>query len=1088
MPGAAPLAVRENHTATLLPDGTVLLAGGFVGDTAVRSTELFDPRTGVFSPGPDLKFARANHTATLLSEGRVLIVGGAPGEALCEIYEPERRELLSGPTLNSARSEHTATLLDDGRVVIVGGTDGGSPSGGGELYDPETAEFTSIEVAGNWYNHGAALLPDGHIVLNGAGHGVYDVDSETTEFPMLSAAHVPTSPTALALPTGDIFWMGYQDLSGFGGFYPPGILTPLAPEPQYFPGSGVAYNTVTLLPTGMVLTTGGFGGYGYEGDPFYSAGVMQYDPVNLTSASAGLLGAQRWQHTATLLPTGSVFVVGGGPGADLLTPEGAVANLPELSQQLFDSLAVTLANGRVLVYEGAGARVFSPEDNALVPTGVPIAARRAPAMVLLQSGKVLLAGGFDAGNAPLATSELFDPSAAGGVGAFEEGPELAVARGNATATLLPDGRVLVAGGFLEGNAPTDSFEIADAAASSFGSEGTLASPRAQHAASLLLDGRVLLVGGEGGVGSAETFDPTSETSSPVVAPLNVARVSPTATLLPSGRVLIVGGTELPSFVEQFHPGEDTFIVGPDVPFKAGHTATLLSSGRVLVIGGTRDNTSTSGGRLFDPAAGGGNGVFVDVPIGRNRHYHAAAWLHSGGALVANGRDCFVCPGDIYDLTWNDGAAPAARPVLGSVPAEVTPGADVAIEGTNFRGLSESSSGRTNASPTNYPIAVWRPLSHGGLVYGSLRDFSPTSATWRVPATTLHGPGLLSIAVNGALSDGVPVTIAAAPLGVGCEEAAECDSGFCVDGVCCDGACQGACVACSAERKGSGDDGECGSVPPERYPDDLCALGDGAACTSAEQCVSGHCADGVCCDAECSDQCEACDVEGSFGQCVAVRGEPHGARPACGSEDGGDVCASRLCDGKERSSCDGFVGDDVACSEARCVDRDRLRPGGVCGGGDCAEQDTVGCAPYACRDGACVTGLCASEDDCHSDYTCAIATGASEGQCVPRGGTSCVEEHLLRSADGTTVDCAPYRCDAAGTCLPLCRSSLDCTRGNACDSEGNCVPDSAASRSVAACGCRAVGSERSPSGGVWLALLLALPALSRRYSRRRAAAG
>jgi hypothetical protein len=135
------IEARAGHTATLLSDGTVLVAGGgFIKDASVI-TELYDPGTGIWTTTPEnLHVNRANPTATLLRDGRVLVVGGvysAPPVKFgpdfgAELYDPVSGTWqYTGST--SRRIGHTATLLSDGRVLVAGGFDGGSSA---ELYDP----------------------------------------------------------------------------------------------------------------------------------------------------------------------------------------------------------------------------------------------------------------------------------------------------------------------------------------------------------------------------------------------------------------------------------------------------------------------------------------------------------------------------------------------------------------------------------------------------------------------------------------------------------------------------------------------------------------------------------------------------------------------------------------------------------------------------------------------------------------------------------------------------------------------------------------------------------------------------------------
>ena len=166
---------RDGHSATLLSDGRVLMAGGMdQQDDALASAELFDPKSGTFSLTGSLTAVRASHTATLLSDGRVLIVGGVvhvPSEAplaSAELYDPKTGTFTPTGSMSTGRERHTATLLSDGRVLVVGGYGKSGALSSAELYDPKTGTFSptgsmiTVRSAGT-----ATLLSDGRLLVAG---------------------------------------------------------------------------------------------------------------------------------------------------------------------------------------------------------------------------------------------------------------------------------------------------------------------------------------------------------------------------------------------------------------------------------------------------------------------------------------------------------------------------------------------------------------------------------------------------------------------------------------------------------------------------------------------------------------------------------------------------------------------------------------------------------------------------------------------------------------------------------------------------------------------------------------------------------
>jgi hypothetical protein len=313
-----------------------------------------------------------------------------------------------------------------------------------------------------------------------------------------------------------------------------------------------------------------------------------------------------------------------------------------------------LQDGRVLV-TGVAAQLYDPATGAFVQTGQMPSPRWGRSATLLQDGEVLVAGGANSdGTAFDASAQLYDPK----TGKFTATGSMTMPRSFHTATLLQDGRVLIAGGNntvqsmnTDGSSTPikqlDSAELYDPRTGKFTATGSMTTGRAFHTATLLADGRVLVAGGSpdgtywsgpgSSLASAEIYDPNTGKFT-ATGSMATARSSANATPLPDGRVLIAGGkTDWQQLAapELYHPKTGKFAAGESTP--AAHfvaTSTLLQDGRVLLITdlGTRlynAQTSTSG-------ATGSMALNSDGFTILNFYPHAAVLLQDGRVLVLGG--------------------------------------------------------------------------------------------------------------------------------------------------------------------------------------------------------------------------------------------------------------------------------------------------------------------------------------------------------------------------------------------------------------------------------------------------------------------
>ena len=162
---------RVGQIAVLLRSGKVMIAGGWVGHGSTDSAELYDPATGKFTAISKMNVRRGKPSATLLADGEVLIAGGEEQDnqslASAEIFREKTLSFQPTGSMHHARVSHSATLLDDGRVLIAGGY-ADRVSASAEIYDPKTGSFTetsSLQTAR--CKHTAGLLPDGRVLIAG---------------------------------------------------------------------------------------------------------------------------------------------------------------------------------------------------------------------------------------------------------------------------------------------------------------------------------------------------------------------------------------------------------------------------------------------------------------------------------------------------------------------------------------------------------------------------------------------------------------------------------------------------------------------------------------------------------------------------------------------------------------------------------------------------------------------------------------------------------------------------------------------------------------------------------------------------------
>lgn len=304
---------RAAHTATLLPNGKVLITGGMGHDrVSFASAELFDPATGTFTETGNMTTKRVGHKAILLLSGKVLIIGG---------------------------SNH-----DDGSLVSA------------ELYDPVTGKFTATGSKKEKGGGLLVLLPNGKVLVAGGYNELYDPATGT--FSLTGETNLQQSSTATVLTpleNGNVLLTGSVT-------YP--SETPLSRAELYDPASGRltsvgnmtkarAKQAATLLPDGRVLITGGMDRNGPQGR---TASAEIYDPTRNSFVAVADMNMARFKHadTTVVLTNGKVLIAGGGERAEVFDPATDTFGLASgsLDEAWFFATATLLPSGKVLIVGG----------------------------------------------------------------------------------------------------------------------------------------------------------------------------------------------------------------------------------------------------------------------------------------------------------------------------------------------------------------------------------------------------------------------------------------------------------------------------------------------------------------------------------------------------------------------------------------------------------------------------------------------------------------------------------------------------------------------------------------------------------------
>lgn len=333
-PASNLLKERHGHTATLLNNGKVLVAGGKVLDEFQNSAEIYDPATDKWTQTGYLHLERAQHTAALLPDGKVLVVGSfSPNGVLhqCEIFDPSTGIWTLTGHLNTQRALHNAALLDNGNVLVVSGSDGDENNNFGrplllascEIYNPATGQWSftgslneflmpTISLFSNSKYTAVAKLQNGKVFFAGYKYNAGLMDSSCEIYDPATGIWTPAStfqnpqsvnPLDLVLlKNGDVFLSHYAHDNKYNIYKP-------SSNSWDKVGNNISLtfheNSATLMDDGQVLMAGGYN----AGGPTHFSKVFNPES-GVADNDIGNIADRQW-HAAIKLKDGTVLISGG---------------------------------------------------------------------------------------------------------------------------------------------------------------------------------------------------------------------------------------------------------------------------------------------------------------------------------------------------------------------------------------------------------------------------------------------------------------------------------------------------------------------------------------------------------------------------------------------------------------------------------------------------------------------------------------------------------------------------------------------------------------------------------------------------------
>ena len=599
--GAALSSDRYSHTATLLPNGNVLVVAGIIGGGYTTTAAYYNPTANSWTATGSLTTGRGSHTATPLQNGRVLVAGGGNDTTRftsAELYNTSAGTWSATGSMAQARAGHTATLLSDGRVLVTGGFTVWAPDGitSCELYDPNTGAWSAAASMGTArYHHSAVLLSNGKVLV--AGGGQYSVTLSSSE------VYDPGTNT----------WTTLANLNQARSQFP-----------------------MLLLGNGKALAIGGSAGATLSS-------VEIFDPATSLWSASGSMSVARGSLAAVRLANSNVLAVGGHTTAPtgLTSAELYGSPVPLVSAPTgiyFDEVFATTITASGYAAAGfsgletgsagvtvAKAGAYAAWRNGNVwATKAAMTTPRFYMAVGVIGGKLYAVGGSQ-NNSYETKNEEYDPVS----DTWSTKTAIPTARHAASAGVVA-AKLYVVGGW-NGSSQVGTNHEYDPVSNTWSTKTAMPTGRSNLAAGVI-GGKLYAVGGTGGLTANEEYDPAANTWATKTA-MPTAREALAAGVI-GGKLYAVGGGAPANTNEEYDPATNAWITKAVMPTARGFLAAGVIGGKLYAVGGQDGGGILAVNEEYDPASNAWSSK-ASMPTARG-HFSSAAGVIGGKLYAAGG--------------------------------------------------------------------------------------------------------------------------------------------------------------------------------------------------------------------------------------------------------------------------------------------------------------------------------------------------------------------------------------------------------------------------------------------------------------------